>query len=318
MQRNNTCFLGIDTSNYTTSCALYDTAARQIRQQKQLLPVAPGERGLRQSDALFHHTRQLPEQMRGLFSQSSGVPAAIGVSARPRDVQGSYMPCFLAGVGTAESLCAVLEIPCYSFSHQAGHLTAALFSADRLDLLRQSFLAFHLSGGTTELLLVQPDAQTVFSVTCLGGSSDLNAGQLIDRVGVKLGLPFPAGIDLDRLAQQSVHSFSLRPSLKNFRFSLSGLENRCAAMQEKGESPADIALFCLESLCAAVAALAHTAREAYGALPILFAGGVASNTLLRQHFAAMPDSLFAQPAFSADNAAGVAILAAMEYEKGNK
>lgn len=144
-------YFGIDTSNYTTSAAVYDTDTRAVTQVKKLLTVRPGERGLRQSDAVFQHTRQLPELTEQLFSQNTYHLSAVGVSAFPRRQEGSYMPCFLVGEGTARTLAAASGLPLYRFSHQEGHIAAALYSCGRLDLLKKGeFIAFHFSGGTTE------------------------------------------------------------------------------------------------------------------------------------------------------------------------
>ena len=89
-------------------------------------------------------------------------------------------------------LAQTLGVPFVPVSHQQGHIAAAAWSAGRLDLLDRPLLAWHLSGGTTELLYVQPDGFNV-QASCIGGTSDISAGQLIDRTGVLLGLDFPAG-----------------------------------------------------------------------------------------------------------------------------
>ena len=191
--------LGLDTSNYTTSAALFDTADGTVKQVKRLLPVKKGELGLRQSDAVFHHTRQLPEIITKLFEDCGEAPAAVGVSVRPRNIDGSYMPCFLCGEGLADSLGAVNGIPVYKTSHQVGHILAALYSADRLDLAGERFIAFHVSGGTTDCLLAEPDEENIVRATELGTSLDLKAGQAVDRVGLMLGLDFPCGRGLKRL-----------------------------------------------------------------------------------------------------------------------
>ena len=149
-----TCALGLDTSNYTTSAALLQIG--KMTSCGKLLPVKPGEIGLRQSDAVFHHTRQLPQVMAELGGAVRHA-RAIGVSNRPRDAEDSYMPCFLVGIGTAEMLGQALGVPVHRFSHQQGHIAAALYSAERLDYLERPFLAFHLSGGTTEAVLVAPN-----------------------------------------------------------------------------------------------------------------------------------------------------------------
>ena len=183
--------LGIDTSNYTTSAAVFDGSGGY--NAGRLLEVRPGELGLRQSDALFQHIKHLPGRFAELRAEGwlTGL-SAVGASARPRAVEGSYMPCFLAGEGQGRTLADALGVPFYAVSHQQGHIAAAAWSAGRLELLDRPMLAWHLSGGTTELLYVEPDGVNV-RAQCVGGTSDISAGQLIDRTGVLLGLPFPAG-----------------------------------------------------------------------------------------------------------------------------
>ena len=193
--------LGLDTSNYTTSAAVFD--GEEGRNQGRLLEVRPGELGLRQSDALFQHVKHLPEVVEALLGEEGlGTVQAVGASTRPRAVEGSYMPCFLAGASQGQVLSQVLGVPFYAFSHQQGHLAAAAWSAGRLDLLDRPFLAWHLSGGTTELLRVEPEEDGVaVRAEILGGTSDISAGQLIDRTGVLLGLPFPAGKEVEKLSR---------------------------------------------------------------------------------------------------------------------
>ena len=179
--------LGFDTSNYTTSVAEFHGVGGE--NCSRLLDVKPGELGLRQSDALFAHVRRLPELVDALCGKlPADTVRAVGASTRPRAVEGSYMPCFLAGESQARNLARFLDVPFYPFSHQQGHIAAALWSAGRMELMRQPHLAWHLSGGTTELLLVTPDGKNVRAEK-LGGTSDISAGQLIDRTGQLLGVP---------------------------------------------------------------------------------------------------------------------------------
>ena len=166
--------IGIDTSNYTTSIAWFD--GKNGKNCSRLLDVRQGELGLRQSDALFAHVKRLPTLAEELFCGTDrSTICAVGVSSRPRAVEGSYMPCFLAGVSAAKTAAAVLGVPCYEFSHQQGHIAAALWSAGRMDLMERPHLAWHLSGGTTELLLVTPCHKNVHAEK-IGGSSDISGG----------------------------------------------------------------------------------------------------------------------------------------------
>ncbi|MBQ1549537.1 MAG: hypothetical protein IIZ65_03840, partial [Clostridia bacterium] len=313
-------YLGFDTSNYTTSVALYDSDQDRVWHAKRLLPVKPGEKGIRQSDAVFHHTQQLPELLETVLTdvaeamhlsrkQLANEIAGIGVSTRPRRVEGSYMPCFTVGMTQAYDIGAVLDLPVREFSHQEGHIAAALYSAGRLDLIGTEFCAFHVSGGTTESLFVAPGTECPVEARLEGTSTDLKAGQAIDRTGVMLGLPFPAGPALEQLALKSEQTYKVRPSANGLDVSLSGVENKCQKMLAEGERPEDIALFCLRSVEAALQSMADALLEQYPGKHLVFSGGVMSNGIIRKDFEARYDCSFAAPEFSADNAAGVAVLA---------
>ena len=304
------CFLGIDTSNYTTSLAFCTRDGQIAANLKRPLAVKEGERGLRQSDAVFLHTKNLPilfDSARAFFEQY--LPLAVGVSAYPRTLQGSYMPCFLAGVTAANVLAVSLGIPCFEFSHQNGHIMAALVSsgADKV-LLGEKFVAFHVSGGTTEVLLVYPNAKD-FRCEIIGGTADINAGQAIDRIGVSLGLSFPCGPELEKLALSYVGKLPKRKiCVKNGFCNLSGLENMALDMQKSGIDKEAIAAFVLDFIGKTLVALSEYVREIYPGIPIVYSGGVMSCSILRNMLDGR-NTFFAQPSFSSDNAAGISCLA---------
>lgn len=301
-------FLGIDTSNYTTSAALVEPGM-VLENRKKLLPVKPGEKGLRQSDAVFHHVRQLPEVLSPILEVLTEPPKAIGVSLYPTTEKDSYMPCFLVGKNTAQLLGKAWNIPVEGFSHQQGHIAAALYSAGKLDLLENPFLAFHVSGGTTEALFVKPDMDGMPQVTPAARSLDLKAGQAVDRVGVMLGLSFPCGPELEKLALRWEGKLSYCPVLKGSDCSLSGIENQCRALFDRGEPPEKIARFCLEAIASVLDKMCGRLLDELGSLPVVFSGGVCSNSLLRKRLGEKYGGYFAAPQFSSDNAAGTAILA---------
>lgn len=310
-------YLGIDTSNYTTSAAIFDDEKCEVFQRKKLLPVKEGELGLRQSDAVFAHVKQLGEIISGLFEEygHKNIVEGIGVSTRPRDIEGSYMPCFLVGEMVSESIAAVNNTKRYEFSHQQGHIAAALYSAGRLDLLKEKFIAFHLSGGTTEALLVTPDEERIIRCEKVAGSADLKAGQAVDRVGVMLGLPFPAGRYLEELAFMSTAKYKIKPTMKGFECCLSGIENKCRKMLDSGEKKEDIALFCLKSIEAALCGMTDALITEYGNIPLIYAGGVMSNKIIRKTMEEKYGGIFASPEFSSDNAAGIAVLASVAEKR---
>ncbi len=306
--------LGLDTSNYTTSVATFDGV--DGLSEGRLLEVAAGGRGLRQSDALFQHVKHIAGRFAALEAQNGLANiTAIGASTRPRAVEGSYMPCFLAGESQGRCLASVLGVPLIEVSHQQGHIAAAAWSAGKMELLDSPFLAWHLSGGTTELLLVEPEGYNV-RCTAIGGTTDISAGQLIDRTGVLLGLAFPAGRPLDELAGEGdLLKKPFHIKIDNLHFSLSGMENQVQKKLAAGESPQSIALFCLDVVSDTVLRTTRLAQEQYPGLPVLFSGGVAANRRLRRRMEPV-GARFAAPQYSTDNAMGVAILAHRATEQG--
>lgn len=304
-------YLGIDTSNYTTSVCLYNADDGKAISKRKLLPVREGELGLRQSDAVFHHVQQLPELVKSAFAEYEGAIKAIGVSSRPRAVEGSYMPCFTVGTTVASILSDTLRVPVFQFSHQQGHIAAALYSIDRLDLIDRPHIAFHVSGGTTEALGVNTD-DGFLSTRLIAKTLDLNAGQLIDRVGVMLGLRFPCGRELEQLALKCDEKIKPKVTLKGCDCCLSGGENMAKKLLEEGRSPAYIARFAIEFIYRAIKGMSDRIREEYGDLPFVYAGGVMSDSIIRDRLTVETDCLFSKPEFSSDNAAGIAVLASIK------
>ncbi len=302
--------LGIDTSNYRTSAAVFYPENGTYQNRGQLLDVPEGKIGLRQSEALFQHTVRLHALVAGL---PSGLPlCAVGVSTRPRAVEGSYMPCFLAGENVARAAAHLLGVPLFVCSHQQGHLAAAALSAGKLQLLDQAFLAWHLSGGTSELLYVRPGADGLPEAQRIGGSDDLAAGQLIDRCGRLLGLPFPAGMALDALQQTCTEPIrAFRPRVTDSCFSLSGMQNQVEALVKKGAPPETVARFAVETIGNAVVEATRQALE-HDSLPVLCAGGVMCCSFLREQLVRQFGCDFAAVELSGDNAVGAAVLAARQ------
>ena len=303
--------LGIDTSNYATSLAVFDTNAGEVVCDcKKFLPVKEGQLGLRQSDALFHHTAALPAMLAELGARADLTQVrAVGVSARPRPVEGSYMPCFLAGVSAATAFSLSRALPLIELTHQQGHIAAALYAAGDFTLFERESLVFHVSGGTTDLLLCHGAER----ITPLGTSSDLYAGQAVDRVGVKLGFAFPAGAEVSRLAAACPEEIRPKSSVRGMQCSLSGLENQCNALLAAGKSPEYVCKYCLLCVADTVVKMTKAAQKEYPGLPVVCAGGVMSSDVIRQWVQKrLPQVYFVPGQYSSDNAIGVSILAARE------
>lgn len=301
--------IGLDTSCYTTSAAIADENGKIIGFQRKLLPVQPGTCGLRQSEAVFAHIRQLPELVEGLMAEVGDVTiAAVAASAAPRGAEDSYMPVFTVGRNFSRVLSSVLRVPFFETSHQMGHILAGMIGNPPIG---GPFIALHLSGGTTETLLC--DGETV---RLIGQTLDLHAGQLVDRIGVLLGLDFPAGAALERLAMRGKAEARLPVSMArgDLDCHLSGAETRCRRWLEAREhSPETVAAEVFDLLSRTAARMIAAACRDTDAQSVLVVGGVASSALLRDwipvrlhKLGCYANVLFGQREYASDNAAGVA------------
>lgn len=306
-------YLGIDTSNYTTSVALINDDF-SVMQEKKLLPVKSGQKGLRQSDAVFHHTKQISELIENLFKDKDIKPVSIGVSNKPTTAEGSYMPCFLVGETIARSIGAIMNVPVFTTSHQVGHVLAGIVSSKKFSLLDTPFIAFHVSGGTTDCLLCTPNSNTLLDISMVATSLDLKGGQAVDRVGISLGLDFPCGKDLEKLALLSKKHFKIKPTIKDGNCCLSGLENLCNKMLSNGEPYEDISMYCLEYIYQTIKAMTSYALNKFGNMPILYVGGVMSNSIIRKKLSKDFNCNFAEPNLSCDNAVGVSLYALKKFK----
>ncbi len=306
-------FFGIDTSNYTTSFAVCDDRGSIVLNAKKMLSVKEGERGLRQSDAVFLHTVNM-EFVAGRVAEfmnerHDAVISSVGYSERPRDVEGSYMPCFLAGKGAAENIAASTRARSFAFSHQAGHIASALYGAGATELIGKRFAAFHVSGGTTDVLLVDGFCHGRFGVTRIGGTKDLNMGQIIDRVGVMMELPFPSGKYMESLSSEySGKAVHYPDPVTGLECSLSGIENRASKLYNETRDRSLVASFVIKTLTKALKSLTDNLLTEYPDIPIVYSGGVMSCGEIKTALSG-DGRYFAPPEFSSDNAAGIAYLA---------
>jgi len=305
-------FLGVDTSCYTTSvCCVSEEGI--VFERRTMLSVPLGERGLRQSDGVFQHVRNLPpliEELLGVIEKNS--VEAVAVSAKPTADADSYMPVFLAGKLAAVSIAGALDVPLLETTHQAGHIRAAMLENEQAIPKNEPFLAMHLSGGTTDLLSVRLENGTVGTVERIGGCGDLHAGQFVDRVGVKLGLPFPSGSGLEALARAAKQrDIRLPSSVKGLTCSFSGQESQSQRLIEQGEAAEEVAYAVYDCMARTFAKILLNAMEQTGCHTALLSGGVSGSDLLRELLAERTKKvlLFAGRGLSSDNAIGTALLA---------
>ncbi len=360
--------LGIDTSNYKTSVALCDLKGNILCESRQLLSVTKGERGLRQSNALFQHIEKLPKLMDEIVKAESfnaSKIAAIAVSSKPRPIENSYMPCFNAGLSLAKSLSVLLDVPCFHTSHQEGHIAAIIGAegllADKEDTLEETgdifnkteislcsgngFLALHLSGGTCEILKVTPDLKkycfddegnhSKFHIEIVGGSKDISFGQVLDRIGVSLGMDFPSGAEMDSIAIKASNSVFNRHLSKvrvtDSYFNLSGLETQAQRIINEIES-GKITNYTKENLIAEIfdiicdtlaTAVTQKLKNYSDIKTVLFSGGVSSSMYISEKLKAYAKAKdfhfeFGNQHYSSDNAVGVALIGAAMYKDFGK
>lgn len=308
-------FLGIDTSCYTTSAAVLNEQGGLEWDERIMLTVQPGKRGLSQSEMVYQHVRNLPVLFRRFGHDLGSSLTAIGVSAFPRRRTDSYMPAFLAGRGAAEILSAADDIPLFLFSHQENHAMAAL--RENPSLWGRDFYMLHLSGGTNDFLHASwTEGQMHMEELCC--SSDISAGQYIDRIGVALGLPFPAGPALEQLAARAEGDTYRAPVARGKEgFSFAGPESQVRRDMAAGQfTPAQIAHGVLWSVGEALT-LAFRRISLERGLPLIAAGGVTENRFLREVLSKLAEEaglmpLFPPPGCSRDNATGNAFGALME------
>lgn len=303
-------FLGVDTSAYTTSVALVGETGEVLADERILLKVEPGERGLRQSEAHFEHTRNLPVLMENLAPVlKEHRLLAMGASDRPRRLPDSYMPVFLAGLGVCRCLAGIGNHPLYLFSHQEGHVEAVVHN---LPLEGREFIAVHFSGGTSEILLVRSERGR-YDIDIILATKDLHAGQLVDRVGVAMGLPFPSGPHMEKMAEPASNSLAIPSSVDEQGFSFSGAETRAAKLLAQGVPAENVAYLVFKCIASTLEKGIRTAVKKHGLYEVVMAGGVMANRFIRERLQERLKGsgiklFWAPPNLSTDNAVGTALL----------
>jgi N6-L-threonylcarbamoyladenine synthase len=313
--------LGLDTSAYTTSLALVDQDENLIYDWRIALPVKEGQLGLRQSEAVFEHIRNMPllwSECQAEFKSTA--IKAIAVSDRPRPLEQSYMPVFKVGEAFGLFLAQTMGLKYFCSSHQEGHIMAGLWSAAAK---RGPYLVVQISGGTTEIVMAEENPCGWLLIELVGGAADLNAGQFVDRIGQKLKLPFPAGLHLELLARKAEGDLPRLPlAVKNAEISFSGPASEAERLLERGFRPENMARaveICIaDSISAAVANVWDEEKNYAG---LLVVGGVSANALIRNRISSFfrgKAVYFAEASYGGDNAVGQAIIACrrLQEQKG--
>jgi N6-L-threonylcarbamoyladenine synthase len=292
-----------------------------INEARNILEVTLGERGISQSEGVYQHIRKIPALVEQVFALKAPALtlAAVAVSSVPRDTADSFMPVFKVGETIGRCIAASNALPLFSVSHQINHILAGRWSA--LGPEAERFLALHVSGGTTELHEVS--FEKGFVLHKIGQTMDLHAGQFVDRVGVALGLPFPAGMHLEELALKTSHTRCVIPScVRDNLISFSGPESHAQRLISAGNPREEIALAVLTCIAKSLEKLLRPALEKTELKDILIVGGVASNRIIRSilqkrlaHPAVGARLYFAAPEYSRDNAVGTALWACEQFQR---
>ncbi|MEJ8553689.1 O-sialoglycoprotein endopeptidase [Tepidibacter sp. Z1-5] len=306
----NKIILGIDTSCYTTSIAAINLDKEIIINKKKMLKVKHGNRGLRQSDAFFQHTNNLGDMFGDLKSSIKDYDiVGVCVSSRPRSIEGSYMPVFSCGYKFAKTISAILNSKLYETSHQECHIEAAFYDTN---MDKDRFLCIHMSGGTTEILLVNRNLDG-YDIEIVGATKDISAGQLIDRVGVKLGYEFPCGKYLDQNALKCDADVQyLKLSSREGYINFSGVENQIFSMIDD-YSKEYISKVTLNSILDSIYKSVLYLSDKYNIKDVLFVGGVSSSEYISSNMINKLNNykinaFFTKPSFAKDNAIGTGII----------
>ncbi|WP_438651389.1 Kae1-like domain-containing protein [Romboutsia sp.] len=317
----NNIIIGIDTSCYTTSIAAISLGKKVILNKKVMLEVKENSKGLRQSEGVFQHVNnlgQISNQINELTKEYR--VRGICVSTKPRPVDGSYMPVFNVGYNFGKLCASMIQCPIYETTHQENHIEASLFTNDIKN--KNKFLSVHMSGGTTEILLVEKNKEELnsnYKIQIVGGSKDISFGQVIDRAGVKLGYKFPAGkyIDAEAITCKKAIRQGLKTSVTDGYMNLSGLENQVNKLIEE-ESKEYIAKLILDSIVRCMyKSIVHISRN-YEVDEVVFAGGVSASKYISRELTLKLSKnkikgYFTRPEYSTDNAVGCAIIGVNKF-----
>lgn len=323
MGKMNKYYMGIDTSAYTTSVAVVNEFGEVVFDKRIVLKVKHGERGLRQQEAVFQHIINLPEILESLCKDvDTAKIKTVSASVKPRNIEKSYMPVFRVAQGQAFIISKILNAEYKEFSHQDGHIAAGILGSQVK--LTKPFLAFHISGGTTELLYIEENIKN-YDIKLIGGTKDISAGQLIDRIGVKLGFHFPCGKEMECASKNGkVINIKLPISTDGTWINFSGTETFFYRLVEEGNyTPDDISNSLFNCIANALTNIVIQAIKMYDINDILFIGGVASNSIIREVLeekiikSKIGNIYFPDPIYCSDNAIGTAFLGAIKEGERN-
>ncbi|WP_342501832.1 tRNA (adenosine(37)-N6)-threonylcarbamoyltransferase complex transferase subunit TsaD [Bacillus sp. FSL W7-1085] len=314
--------LGIETSCDETAASIVkngkeivaNVVASQIESHKRFGGVVP-------EIASRHHVEQMTIVLEEVMTQANMTFQdldAIAVTEGP-----GLVGALLIGVNAAKALSFAHQIPLVGVHHIAGHIYANQLVGE----LVFPCLALVVSGGHTELVLMKEHG----SFEVIGETLDDAAGEAYDKVARTMGLPYPGGPHIDRLAHEGEPTIKLpRAWLEegSYHFSFSGLKsaviNTLHNASQKGETiaPEDLAASFQESVIEVLVGKTLKAAEAYGVKQVVLAGGVAANKGLREAltsaFAKLPEVNVMIPPLSlcTDNAAMIGAAGTIAYEKG--
>jgi len=302
-----TYILGIDTSAYTTSIALIDAQSNKIlADERKVLEVGKGQKGLRQQEAVFQHLKNLPV-LYGKITQDITKVKTICVSSKPRNSEDSYMPVFTVGQNFGKVISRTLDCSYIEYSHQENHISASLI--DNYKNIDHRFLAVHISGGTTEFVSAEKGIKG-FETKIVGGTKDITFGQLIDRIGILTEFPFPCGKHMEEyLAGKRVDEIKTPAVSGSSYINLSGMENYYGNLVNKYTRETVInSLFkyIAECILHIIRSLSH-----FNFKTVIISGGVASNSRIRNYLIdniKEYEIIFPSVENSSDNAVGLAFL----------
>jgi N6-L-threonylcarbamoyladenine synthase len=316
--------LGIETSCDETGVALYDSAGAGLLAHAVHSQVAMHEAygGVVPELASRDHIRRLIPLARGVFGQAGRDIEQLGAVAYTEGP--GLAGALLVGASFAHALALALDVPAIGIHHLEGHLLSPLLSQRPPAF---PFVALLVSGGHTQLMRVDGIARYAL----LGETQDDAAGEAFDKTATLLGLGYPGGPALARLAESGIpgrHRLP-RPMIASgdLEFSFSGLKT-AVMLLVRGADPepqfrADVARAFQDAIVEVLAAKCAQAMETTGLTSLVVAGGVGANRALRARLDAQGarsgfDVFYPEPELCTDNGAMIALAAALRLQQRDR
>jgi N6-L-threonylcarbamoyladenine synthase len=297
--------LGIEGTAHTFGVGIVDDSAKVLANEQSM--YVPKEGGIHPREAANHHTEIAGDVIRKALEKagvSKGDIALVAFSQGP-----GLGPCLRTAATAARALALSLEVPIIGVNHCIAHLEIGRAVCECNDPV-----LLYVSGGNTQVISYANGRYRVF-----GETMDIGLGNMLDKFGREMGMPFPAGPNIEKLAAKGKKLIPLPYSVKGMDVSFSGILT--AALQMEKESLEDLSFSIQETTFSMLTEVTERAMAHLGKSEVLLGGGVVRNKKLVEMVSAMCDERGAQcyvppPSLCSDNGAMIAWTGIIMHRAG--